>query len=82
MPQEITMMLAADECVYDQIVDVVIEPVAKDHGKNAVVTMTLGSADGKRVRYSLTVKAALILRSMISHQLKFLVSDSPPESGQ
>ncbi len=76
------MMVTPDECVFDQVVDVVIEPVAKDQGRHAVVTMTLGSADGKRVRHSLTVKAALVLRSMIYNRLKYLVSDSQPESGQ
>jgi hypothetical protein len=82
MCQEEVMMATPDETVFSHVVDVVVEPVAEDHHKHAVVTVILGTQDGKRIHYSLTVKAALTLHLMLTRRLKFLVSDTDLEPGK
>jgi hypothetical protein len=76
------MMATPDATVFSHVVDVVVEPVAEAHHKHAVVTVILETPDGKRVHCALTVKAALSLHQMLSSRLKFLVSDSDPETGK
>ena len=68
-----------EETIFDHVVDVVIEVEGNDR-PHAVITATLESPDGSRIRLLMTLKAALAFHAAISSKFKFLVSNSAPES--
>jgi hypothetical protein len=73
------IMPVTEETIFDHVVDVVIDVDGNDR-PHAVVTATLESPDGSRIRLPMKLKAALALHAAISSKFKFLVSNSAPES--
>lgn len=72
-------MTLPDEIIFSHVVDVLAKRTGHGETNSAVLTVILGTPEGKHAHYSLTTNAAEALALMLSNRLKFL--KSPLEAG-